>query len=117
MTERDRDRRVVLKKAEKRHITQKQAAPELQRTERQVRRLLKRVKAEGDPAVIHGLRGRASNRKLSEAVRQKAVAALAQPDWRDFGPPLASYHLAKDYQIGIGREALRQMMMAAGLWR
>jgi transposase len=93
------------------------AATELQRTERQVRRLLKRVKAEGDQAVIHGLRGRASNRKLSEAVRQKVLAVLSQPEWRDFGPTLASYHLAKDYQIRVGREALRQMMMAAGLWR
>jgi hypothetical protein len=82
-----------------------------------VRRLLKRVKAEGDQAVIHGLRGRASNRKLSEAVRQKVLAVLSQPEWRDFGPTLASYHLAKDYQIRVGREALRQMMMAAGLWR
>ncbi len=42
MTQRDRDRLVVLKKAQKKLITQRQAAVELQRSERQVRRLLVR---------------------------------------------------------------------------
>jgi hypothetical protein len=117
MTQRDRDRLVVLKKAQKKLITQKQAAVELQVTERQVRRQLKRLKAIGDKAVIHALRGRRSNRKLSEEIRRKAIAILSQAEWGDFGPTLASYHLAKDHDIGIGREALRQMMITAGLWR
>jgi hypothetical protein len=32
-------------------------------------------------------------------------------------PDLASYHLAKDHGLRIGREALRQIMTQAGLWR
>jgi transposase len=108
---------VVLKKAQKKLITQKQAAAELQLTERQVRRLLKRLKGKGDAAVIHALRGRPSNRKLSEEVRQKALSILSDPKWKDFGPTLASYHLAKGHDLRIGREALRQMMIEAGLWR
>jgi transposase len=117
MTQRDRDRLVVLRKAQKKLITQKQAAAELQVTERHVRRLLKRLKAEGDKGVVHAMRGRRSNRQLSEEVRQKAMAILSQLEWKGFGPTLASYHLAKDHDVRIGREALRQMMMAAGLWR
>ena len=61
MTQRDRDRLVVLKKSQKKLITQVQAAGELQVSERQVRRLLGKVKDQGDRGVIHGLRGRASN--------------------------------------------------------
>lgn len=117
MTQRDRDRLVVLRKAQKKLITQKQAAAELQLTERQVRRLLKRLKGEGDQAVVHALRGRLSNRRLSDEVRQKATAILSLPEWKGFGPTLASYHLAKDHDVRMGREALRQMMIAAGLWR
>ena len=117
MTQRDRDRLVVLKKAQKKLITQKQAAAELQVTERQVRRLLKRLKAEGDKAVLHALRSRPSNRRLSEEVCQKALTILSQLEWKGFGPTLASYHLAKDHDIRIGREALRQVMRGAGLWR
>src|SRR3954452_19555657 len=117
MTQQDRDRLVVLKKAQKKLITQKQAASELQVTERQVRRLLKRLKTEGDKAVVHALRGRPSNRALSEEVRQKAMSILLLPDWKGFGPTLASYHLAKDHDLRIGREALRKLMIGAGLWR
>lgn len=117
MTQRDRDRLVVLKKAQKKLITQKQAAAAMQVTERQLRRVLKRLKANGDEAVIHASRGRPSNRKLSEEVRQKAIGILSRAEWRGFGPTLASYHLAKEHDIHIGREALRQMMIGAGLWR
>ena len=117
MTQRDRDRLVVLKKAQKKLITQKQAASELKITERQVRRLLKEMKRHGDKAVIHGLRGRPSNRKVSKDAAQKAIAVLSQPEWRDFGPTLASEWLRKHHDIRIGREALRQLMIGAGLWR
>ena len=109
MTQRDRDRLVVLKKAQKKLITQKQAASELQLTERQVSRLLKRLKEEGDKAVVHRLRGRPSNRALSEELRQRAMSILRLPEWKGLGPTLASYHLAKDHDVRIGREALRQM--------
>ena len=117
MTQRDRDRLVVLKKAQKKLITQKQAAAELEVTQRQVRRLLKALKRRGDTAVIHGLRGRVSNRKLSETTREDAVRILSQEMYRDFGPTLASEYLAEKHGIEIGREALRQLMIAAGLWR
>jgi transposase len=117
MTQRDRDRLVVLKKAQKKLISQRQAAEELQLSVRQVRRLLIRLKQTGDRAVIHGLRGRASNRRLSEKVRAEAVRILSQALYKRFGPTLASYYLAKKHGIRIGREALRQVMMAAGLWR
>lgn len=117
MTQQDRDRLVALKKAQRKLITQRQAAAELDLGERQIRRLLKRLGAQGDKAVIHALRGRPSNRKLSEEVRQKAVAILSLPEWKGFGPTLASYHLAKDHDLRIGREALRKIMSEAGLWR
>ena len=44
MTQRDRDRLVVLRKAEKKLIGQGQAARELGVTSRQIRRLLRRLK-------------------------------------------------------------------------
>jgi transposase len=117
MTQRDRDRLVVLKKAHKKLITQRQAAEELGITERHVRRLLARLKEVGDRAVMHGLRGRSSNRKLGEDTRSRAITVLSQEIYRGFGPTLASEYLAKKHKLTIGREALRQLMMQAGLWR
>jgi transposase len=117
MTQRDRDRLVVLKKALKKLIKQSQAAKELGVSARQVRRLLKALEVKGDKAVIHGLRGRPSGRRMEAKQREKIVGILSQEIYRGFGPTLASEYLEKKHQIGIGREALRQIMMGAGLWR
>jgi hypothetical protein len=117
MTQQERDRLVVLRKARKKLIKQGQAAQELGITARQVRRLLRGLKEQGDKVVIHGLRGRPSHRKRSAADREKIVRILSQEVYRGFGPTLASEYLAQEHQVQIGREALRQMMMEAGLWR
>jgi transposase len=117
MTQRERDRLVALKQARKRQITQKEAAEQVQCSERHVRRLLKKVKSEGDKALIHGLRGRVSNRRRSEKERERIVRILSQEVYHDFGPTLAAEYLAKKHKIQIGREALRQLMMGAALWQ
>jgi hypothetical protein len=82
-----------------------------------VRRLLKRLRKEGDAAVVHQLRGRRSNRSLAEPTRARIIAILSQEVYRGFGPTLASEELRKRHRIGIGREALRKLMASAGLWR
>ena len=84
MTQEDRDRLVALKKAKKKLITQKQAAAEIGVTERQVRRLLRKLRSKGDAAILHELRGRPSNRKLPEEVERQAIAALSDPKYRGF---------------------------------
>jgi len=117
MTQRDRDRLVTLKQAQKRQITQRQAAEQLGQTERHVRRLLKKLKSEGDRAVMHGLRGRVSNRKRSAKEREAVVRILSQEVYRGFGPTLAAEYLAKKHKIKVGREALRRIMIEAKLWR
>jgi transposase len=117
MTQRDRDRLVVLKKAQKKLITQSQAAKELDVSERHVRRLLVRLRETGDKSVIHGLRGRGANRKLGAEVREKAVRILSGELYRGFGPTLAREYLARKHKLAIGRETLRQLMKQAGLWR
>ena len=117
MTQAERDRLVALKKAKKKLITQKQAAEEIGVTERQVRRLLRKLRRKGDQAVIHELRGRASNRKLSAEVEQRAMTVLSDPVYRGFGPTLAAEYLHKLHQITVSKETLRQWMAKAGLWR
>jgi predicted DNA-binding transcriptional regulator YafY len=49
MTQRERDRLVVLKKAQKKLITQRQAAADLQVSKRQVRRMLVILDGRGRP--------------------------------------------------------------------
>jgi biotin operon repressor len=117
MTQAERDRLVALKKAQKKLITQKQAAEEIGITERQVRRVLRKLRRKGDQAAIHELRGRASNRKLPAETEQRAITVLSDPLYRGFGPTLAAEYLHKLHQITVSKETLRQWMAKAGLWK
>jgi len=96
-------------------MTQRQAAECMKVSDRWVRELLSRYERVGDRAVVHGLRGRVSNRRIGEGIRRKALRLLRQPDWNDFGPTFASEQLAKR-QIQVSKETVRAWMIAEGLW-
>jgi transposase InsO family protein len=116
MSGKDRDRLKVLHEVRKGHLTQRQGGEQLRVTERWVRNLLGRMRKEGDGGILHRLRGRASNRKIAEKTRQKAVQ-LVRTRYRGFGPTLASEYLAKGDGITISKETLRQWLMEAGVWK
>ena len=116
LSEKERDRLKVLHEVKQRHLTQSQAAEQVGMSERGFRKLLKRFRKNKDSAVVHGLRGRRSNRGLREETASKAVQAVRQ-EYRDFGPTLAAEYLDKDLQISLSRETLRQLMIREGLWK
>src|SRR6266481_1201208 len=117
MTQADRDRLVTLKKAKKKLITQGEAAEELGVSTRQVKRLLKALKKRGDQSVIHGLRGKPSNRRVVEATEKEAVKILSAEIYEGFGPTLAAEYLSKKHGIEASKETVRHWMMRGKLWR
>jgi transposase InsO family protein len=117
MTQADRDRLVTLKKAKKKLITQRQAAEELSLSIRQVKRLLYVLKKHGDKAIVHGLRGKPSNRRIEAGIAQQAVKILSLPVYKGFGPTLAAEYLAKKHRIKASKETVRQWMIGGKLWR
>jgi transposase len=117
MTQADRDRLVTLKKAKKKLITQREAAEELGVSTRHVKRLLQALKKRGDKAVIHGLRGKPSNRRIPEATEKEAVKTLSAEVYQDFGPTLAAQYLRKKHRIDASKETVRQWMIRGKLWR
>ena len=116
MNQAQRDRLVVLRKCRKGLLTQVEASRDLGLTVRHVKRLVKRWKDEGDACVIHGLRGKPSARRKTE-VQEKALAVLSEPVYAGFGPTLAAEYLRDKHTIQVSKEALRQWMSAAGLWK
>jgi hypothetical protein len=117
MTQADRDRLVTLKKAQKNLITQRAAAEELDLSIRQVQRILGALEGRGDKAVVHGLRGKPSNRRIEEGIAQQAVKILTMPVYKGFGPTLAAEYLAKKHRIEASKETVRQWMIRGKLWR
>src|SRR3954469_17783632 len=84
-------------------------------SERQVFRLLKAYRALGPAGVGSRPRGRPSNRRYGDGIREAALAAIRER-YADFGPTLAAEKLAEVHDLRLGRETVRRWMAAAGLW-
>jgi transposase len=117
MTQKERDLLVTLKKTKNKLITQQEAATELDVSTRHVRRLVNGLRKGGDKSVIHGLKGKPSNRGIEEETREKAVRILSAEPYHGFGPTLASEYLRDKHGIEVSKETVRQWMIGAKLWR
>jgi len=116
LSAKERERLKVLHQVEQGHLKQIEAARRLRLSDRQVRRLQRRLGAQGDGGIVHRLRGRRSNRKIPEPMRHRALRQLGQAGYAGFGPTLAAEHLARS-GMRVSRETLRKWMSASGLWR
>ena len=116
MSTKERDRLKVLHEVKRGHVTQRGAAQQLGITDRWVRKLLVRMKQEGDGGIVHRLRGRESKRRLPESVRAR-VLKLVKAKYGDFGPTRACEYLAQDDGVEVSKETLRQLLIDAGMRR
>lgn len=116
MSQEERDWLDWLKRAKDGTVTQRLAAGKMGISDRWVRSLLARMETRGDAVVVHGLRGRESNRRIAKEIKTKAMAFLKSSDWHDFRPTFASQQLAKRHKIEVSKESVRQWMIAEGIW-
>lgn len=96
----------VIRKAIDKAITQAEAAQILDIATRQVRRLVKRVRLQGDKGITHKNRGKPSNRAKPDNLKDKALK-LCRQKYKDFGPTLASEKLFEIDKIKVHDETLR----------
>ena len=89
MSSKERHRLKVLSQIEKRQMTYREGAEDLQLSQRQVYRLMGRYQSNGDAGLIHRLRGKPSNRGYSESIRTR-VLKLQKHQYPDYGRLLPS---------------------------
>jgi len=106
---RELNRLYVLKQVGERKLTQKQAGVLLGLTDRQVRRLVKRLLEEGERGICHRGRGRCSNRRICPKLKRR-VLGLYQRFYGGFGPTLAAEKLAERDGVLISKETLRRWL-------
>jgi len=114
MSRREVMRLHLLHQALERKLTQREAARLMDLSDRQVRRLLQRVRREGDGGICHRARGQASNRRLAPAVKAR-VLALFRTRYRDFNLVHATEKLAERHGLRVHAETLRLWVRAARL--
>jgi helix-turn-helix protein len=104
----------LIHQALEKKIKQKEAAELAGLSTRQMRRLMKRIREEGDRGIWHRRRGQPSNRRLADKVREK-VLGLFEKKYGDFGPTLASEKLETIDRIRIHPETLRLWLRQADI--
>ena len=104
----------VIRQAMEQTVRQREAGEVLGLTARQVRRLIPRVRAEGDAGLMHRSRGRPSNRRHRPALKAQ-VLRLYRQHYGDFGPTLAAEKLAERHGITLSVETLRGWLRQHGI--
>jgi hypothetical protein len=113
MNSSERHRKAICEMVKQRRITLIQAAVQCDLSYRQMIRVFQNYLKEGDAGLIHGNRGRASNRKHSS---HQEIINIYLEKYEGFGPTLASEYLLEDgYQVN--HETLRKWLIMEGLWK
>ena len=110
------DKLKVIHEVLQKRLKQRQAARQLGISTRQVKRLCRRVRREGNRGLVHRLRGLPSNHQLKAGLLQEALGRV-KALYRDFGPTLANEKLRKIHNIFMSPFTLRQGMIQACLWQ
>ncbi len=106
----------IVKKVLSGEVNQQEASEVLGVSDRQVRRIVKRIREEGDVGIIHRLRGVSGNRRIDQKIKEM-VLRLYQRQYEGFGPLLASEKLEERDKVKVCDETLRLWLIEEGLWK
>jgi hypothetical protein len=111
MSQRDLRRLHIIRQVIDKELPRKQAAKLLWLSKKQIGRLVKRIKEEGDRGICHRSRGRASTRSKPPELKERALR-LYREHYAGDGPTFASEQLAKRHRIQVSDETLRLWLIA-----
>jgi transposase len=83
MSLKERDGAAILKEVNNGCLSTSEAAGRLDLSRRQVLRLLKRYRAQGDAGLIHRLLGKSSNRGCPKRVKSRVLELYRTPAYRN----------------------------------
>lgn len=115
-TDSEQEKVAILTAANEGKITNAHAAKQLGLSIRQVQRAKKRVRLNGSVGIAHKLKGKPSNHRLNNTLKEKALR-LVKEKYADFKPGFAAEKLQEIDGISINPQTLRRWMVAAGLWK
>jgi len=116
MSERERRRAEVMRRHLRGEILLKEAAWEMNVSDRHARRIKKRFRQKGDEGLVHRGRDMPSNNGHSAEFRKKIIN-LYKDKYPDFGPTLACEKMMELNVIKVAKETLRRWLIAESLWR
>ncbi len=116
MSEKERRRLGVLERVETGTLALMDAGRILGISYRQMKRIRRRYRQEGDQGLVHRSRGRRSNRGHAQEIKD-AVLRLYRDRYAGFGPTLFAEYLQERHGYVIGPETIRRWLLEQGLWQ
>ena len=116
MTEKEITRHNVIKNLIDGKINSIDASKQIQVSVRQIRRIKAKVRKKGAEGIIHGSRGKESNRRIDSETLAKTIELLNQK-YHGFRPTLVAEKLLELDKIKLSNEKVRQIMIKNKLWR
>ena len=116
MNRKEREQAKVFVQVKEGKMTQAEAAARLRFTERWVREKYGRYCESDDFGLVHGNRGKESPNRWDQG-EERLLISLLESDWQGFGPTFAAEKLKELHGIKISREAVRKVMIKAGIWQ
>lgn len=116
MSEREVERAGVLAEVIAGRMRQGRAGAVLGLSVRQVKRLVRAYRTQGAAALRSKRRGRPSNRRYADTLREQ-VLALEAERYNGFGPTLLAEYLRREHAINLSAETVRQWLIRAGRWK
>jgi transposase len=114
MSRKEATRLHIIHQALDKRITQAEAAALSGLSDRQIRRLIKRIRQDGDEGICHRSRGASSNHRISAKIKEKTLRFFRE-EYRDFNLTHATEQLAETHRIAISRETLRLWLTRADI--
>lgn len=112
---REMDRLKVIMRLAHGTLTVAEGATSLNLSERQLYRILRRYRTEGEAGLCHRLRGRKSNRIFNAEVRAKSLR-LYREQYSDYGPTLFVEKLAEYHDVHISRQTATRWLIQEARW-
>ncbi len=106
----------IVHKILNKELKHKDASKALSLSERQIRRVVSRVTLEGDKGIVHKSRGKPSNRRISQRLKNKVIECY-RAKYSGFGPTFAAEKLFERDKINVHQETLRKWLIEAGDWK
>lgn len=106
----------IIKKLINKEINGTEAAKTLNLTTRHIRRLKQKVGKKGIKGLIHGNRGKESNRKIPNKEKER-IKKLLHSKYSDFGPTFASEKLEENHNIKRDPKTIGVILIKEKLWK
>lgn len=112
----EQEKAAILTSAIEGKITNSHAAKQLRLSIRQVQRAKAAIRKDGVASVVHGLKGKSGNHRISEDIKKRSLEVIKEK-YPDFKPSFATEKLSENHNIAISYGTTRLWMIEENLWK